>query len=160
MKFENGRQINKNLATDFPSPPPTRAAVATTNVTPLCTPKPIRTPKRAPYKDTPYTTLMTPRCNRLGRVIKGTKERRSYKRDLSRFPIVLPSDKIITPAKPDNPHPIVTPSFIDSVVKGPTITHEMRRVAIATHRISWVIVGPLTIESMNDGVTMGGGLSG
>ena len=85
MKFENGngRQINKNLATDFPSPPPTRAAVATTNITPLCTPKPICTPKRDAYKDTSYTTLMTPRRNHLGRVMKGNKERRSDKRNLS-----------------------------------------------------------------------------
>ena len=107
MKFENGngRQINKKLATDFPSPPPTRAAVATTNVTPLCTPKPIRTPKRDACKDTPYTTLMTPRRNRLGRVRKGTKERRSYKRDLSRSPIVLSSAKLLSRFSQTTHHP-------------------------------------------------------
>ena len=57
----------------------------------------------------------------------------SDKRNLSRSSIVFPSEKRITPAQPDNPHPIVTPSFIDSVVKGPTITHEMRHVVIATY---------------------------
>ena len=29
--------------------------------------------------------------------------------------------------------PVVTPSFIDPIVKEPTINHEMRRVAIVTY---------------------------
>jgi hypothetical protein len=50
MKFEHGRKRSRNLATNLPSPSHTGAAVATTNVTPICS------PKRGATKDTGYTT--------------------------------------------------------------------------------------------------------
>ena len=69
----------------------------------------------------------------MGRVRKGNKERISDKRVRSKSAIVLPSETRISPAQPDKPPHTVTPSFIDSVKKGPTITPQMRRVAIATY---------------------------
>ena len=129
MKFENGRQINKNLATNLPSPPHTRAAVVTTNITPICT------PKKGATKDTGYVTPIgaTRDVQRLDCIQKGNEERTSFSGVRSKSAIALPSETRITPAQPDKPPPIVTLSFIDSIVKGPMITHEMQCVAIATY---------------------------
>ena len=128
MKFKNRRQINKNLATNLPSPPHTGGTVATTDLTT------IYTPNRVATKDTDCTIpiRITKGCLRLGCVPKGNKARISDRRVSYKSATVLPSETRIIPAPPMAP-PIVTPSFINSIAKGPTINHEMRRVVIATY---------------------------